>query len=137
MLIEKRIKLKTNYYYVVVEVEYVKHKEGFMSLQFKNGKGYDGGDFSRLLERCSKSYTYKKAREYDGDIGFMGDVMYLYDRIPFLKGIKDVYIGDNDNIPSSVGYISKEEIDDYIKDNNVKMNRNPRFSLTNEETWII
>ena len=137
MLIEKRVKLRSNFYYVVVDVQYKKDKQGYMILKFRDGNPYDGGDFSRLLERCSKAYTYRKAREYDGDIGFMADVMYLYDRIPFLVGIKDVYITDDDNLPYSMGYITKEEIDEYIKLNKVKMNKNPRFCLINEETWII
>lgn len=137
MLIEKKVKLKTNNYYVVVDVEYKKDKQGYYFLRFKDGKAYDGGDFSRLLERCAKAYTYKKAREYDGDIGFLADVMYLYDRIPFLVGVKDVYIADDANLPSSMGYITVDEIDNYIKENKIKMNKNPRFCLTNEETWII
>ena len=137
MIIEKKVKLKTNYYYVVVDVEYKQNKQGFTMLCFKDGKVYDGGDFSRLIERCEKSYTYKKAREYDGEIGFLADVLYLYDRIPFLVGIKDVYIADDANLPSSIGYITKEEINAYIKEQKIKMNKNPRFDLNNEETWII
>lgn len=137
MLIEKKAKLKNNWYYVVVDVEYKIDKHGYTMLFFKDGKLYDGGNFSRLVERCEKSYTYKKAREYDGDIGLMADVMYLYDRIPFLVGVKDVYIKEGDPLPYSTGYITKEEIDKYIKDHKIKMNRNSRFDLNNEETWII
>ncbi len=92
MLIEKKAKLKNNYYYVVVDVEYKIDKQGYTMLYFRDGKHYDGGDFSRLIERCEKAYTYKKAREYDEEIGLMADVLFLYDRIPFLIGIKDVYI---------------------------------------------
>ena len=136
MLIEKKVKLKTNYYYVVVDVQYKKDDHGYMMLKFRDGKHYDGGNFSKLIDRCQKAYTYKKAREYDGEIGFMANVMYLYDRIPFLIGVKDVYIADDANLPSSVGYITREEIEEYIKDNKVKMNKN-RFDLNNEETWII
>ena len=137
MLIEKRVKLKTNIYYVVVDVEYKIDKHGYTMLYFRDGKLYDGGNFSRLIDRCAKAYSYKKAREYDGDIGFIADVLYLYDRIPFLIGIKDVYISEDDNLPTSTGYIPKEEIDKYIKDHKIKMNKNPRFDLNNEETWII
>ena len=137
MLIEKKAKLKNNWYYIVVDVEYKIDKHGYTMLFFKDGKLYDGGNFSRLVERCEKSYTYKKAREYDGDIGLMADVMYLYDRIPFLVGVKDVYIKEGDPLPYSTGYITKEEIDKYIKDHKIKMNRNSRFDLNNEETWII
>ena len=137
MLIEKRVKLKNNFYYVVVDVEYKIDKHGFTMLYFKDGKPYDGGDFTRLIERCAKTYTYRKAHEYDDDIGLMADVMFLYDRIPFLVGIKDVYVSEDDQIPYSMGYITKEEIEQYIKEHNVKMNKNNRFDLSNEETWII
>ena len=44
-------------------------------------------------------------------------------------GIKDIYISKNDNIPYSEGYISKEEMDKYIKEFNMKMNPNPNFKL--------
>ena len=137
MIIEKKAKLKNNYYYVLVDVQYKIDKHGYTMLYFKDGKLYDGGNFSRLVERCEKSFSYKKAREYDGDVGFIADVLYLYDRIPFLVGVKDVYIADDANLPSSVGYITKEEIDAYIKDHKIKMNKNSRFDLNNEETWII
>ena len=135
MKIEKRIKLKNNYYYVIVDVQYIKDKYGTV-LKLINGMNYDGGDFTRLLKKVEKSYSYKKASMYDTEIGLMGDVMYIYDRVPFLSGIRDVYI-DDVSIPYSMGYISKEEIDEYIKDHKVKMNKNPRFDLLNEETWII
>lgn len=135
MKIEKRIKLKNNYYYVIVDVQYVKDKYGTV-LKLINGMNYDGGDFTRLLKKVEKSYSYKKASMYDMEIGLMGDVMYIYDRVPFLSGIRDVYI-DDVSIPYSMGYISKEEIDEYIKDHKVKMNKNTRFDLLNEETWII
>ena len=137
MLIEKKAKLKNNYYYVVIDVEYKIDKHGLTLLYFKDGKNYDGGDFSRLIERCEKSYSYKKASAYDGDIGFMGDVLYLYDRIPFLIGIQDVYISENSVLPYSTGFIPKEEIDKYIKDHKIKMNKNPNFKLYDEDTWIV
>jgi hypothetical protein len=137
MLIEKKVKLKNNIYYVVVDVEYKKSKSGFMTLRFKNGDSYDGGDFTRLIVRCQKAYTIKKAREYDEDISLMADVLYLYDRIPFLVGIKDVYTKEEEALPSSLGYITKDEIENYINEYKVKMNNNPRFNLNNEETWII
>ena len=137
MLIEKRVKLKSNFYYVVVDVEYKIDKNGITMLYFRSGKTYDGGNFTKLIGRCEKVYTYRKAREYDAEIGLMADILFLYDRIPFLIGIKDVYISDEDSLPYIAGYISREEIEIYIKDYKVNMNRNNRFDLSNEETWII
>ncbi len=52
-----------------------------------------------------------------------------------ISGIKDIYISENDNIPYSEGYISKEEIDKYIKEFNIKMNSNPNFKLNDGRTW--
>ena len=78
---------------------------------------------------------FEKAKQYDKHIGFMADVLYIYDRIPFIDGIKDFYISKKDNIPYSEGYISKKEIDNYIKEFNIKMNSNPNFKLWDGRTW--
>ena len=43
----------------------------------------------------------------------MADVLYIYDKIPFLSGIRNEYISRTDNSPYSIGYISKEDIDKY------------------------
>ena len=61
--------------------------------------------------------------------------MYIYDRIPFISGIKDVYISKNDNILSAEGYISKKEIENHIKTFNIKMNCNLDFKLNDHSTW--
>ena len=60
----------------------------------------------------------------------MGDILFIYDRIPFIKGIKEV--GN-----SYESYISREEIDTYINTFNVKMNNNYKFKLFDESTWEI
>ena len=96
-----------------------------------------GGDCTTLIEKIEKSYTTEKAKVYEKDINFLADVMYIYDRIPFLSGIKDVYISKNDILPYSVGYISKSEIDKYIKDNGVIMTNNLDFKLYSEQTWNV
>ena len=67
----------------------------------------------------------------------MADVIYLYDRIPFLVGIKDEYISKEDNLPYTIGYITKEEIDKDIKENHIKMHNNVNFDLDDERTWFI
>lgn len=139
MKIEKRIKLKNNYYYIVIDVEYKKSENGINTLCLKNYKDdyWDGGDCTTLIEKIEKSYTTEKAKVYEKDINFLADVMYIYDRIPFLSGIKDVYISKNDILPYSVGYISKSEIDKYIKDNGVIMTNNLDFKLYSEQTWNV
>lgn len=138
MRIEKRIKLNT-IYYIVFDVEYKTNHSGFPSLCLKNYKDdyWDGGDCSILIEKIEENYSYEKAKSYDANIGFMADVLYIYDRIPFLSGIRDVYISANDNLPYSIGYISKQEIDQYIQDNHIKMRDHSDFKLSNGFTWKI
>lgn len=137
MKISKRIKIGNNDYYIIVDVEYRKIGDKFPSLYLKNYKDehWDGGDCSILIEEVEKQYTSEKAKHYDEHIGFMADVLYIYDRIPFISGIKDIYISKNDNIPYSEGYIKKEEIDKHIKEFNIKMNSNPNFKLNDGRTW--
>lgn len=65
----------------------------------------------------------------------MADCLYIYDRIPFLSGIKNVYISSKDNLPYSKSYISKDEIEKYVKDNNVTMTTNTNFKLFDSYTW--
>lgn len=139
MTIEKKIKLKNNIYYLVVEVEYQKDRNNLTKLRLKNFADayYDGGDFSLLIEKIENNYEYEKALAYDKEIGLMADALYLYDKIPFLTGIKDVYIASDDKLPYSVGYISKDEMDMYIKSHNVKMSDNSHFKLYDETTWRV
>ena len=138
MKIDKRISLNNNIFYVVVDVEY-KFDGNITRLCLKNYKDdyYDSGDLTALIEKIEKSYSNDKALKYDNKIGFMADVLYIYDRIPFLTGIKDVYINSKDNIMNSICYISKEEIENYIEEHNIKIETNTEFKLFNEETWKI
>lgn len=139
MYIEKRIKLKNNIYYIQVDVEYKKNEDGIVRLITKNYKDsyYDGGDFSILLEKVEESYTIEKSSNYDNSISYMADVLYLYDRIPFLSAIRTVYMSNDDNLPYSIDYISKDEIEKYIEENNVKMNSNDNFKLNDQRTWFV
>ena len=93
MYIEKRVKLGDVNYYIRVELHYEKSTKnnGIPDLKLTNYKNshYDGGNFSLLLEKLAKNYTSEKAKVYDENISYMADIIYLYDRIPFLVGIKD------------------------------------------------
>ena len=141
MYLEKLIRLRSINYYIRVEVEYQKNEKnnGIPNLKFVNYKNdhYDGGDFSTLLEEIEKNYTFEKANAYDENISYMADVIYLYNRIPFLSGIRDEYLSSKDNTPYSLGYITKDEIEKYIKENNIKMHKNSNFKLTDSRTWYI
>lgn len=141
MYIEKLIKLRDINYYIRIDVEYQRNEKnnGIPNLKLGNYKNdyYDGGDFSLLLEEIEKNYTFEKAKAYDENISYMADVIYLYDRIPFLSGIRDEYISNKDNIPYSLSYITKEEIENYIKENNIVMHNNSNFKLSDSRTWYI
>lgn len=132
MEISKKIKLNNNTYWIIVEVEYKMHEHDFPYLVLKNFKDdyWDSGDFTILIERIEESYSIDKAKKYDEVISYMRDILFIYDRIPFIKGIKEV--GN-----SYESYISREEIDTYINTFNVKMNNNYKFKLFDESTWEI
>ena len=66
---------------------------------------------------------------YDKNISYMADVIYLYDRIPFLSGIRTEYIAKKDSLPYSISFITKEEIEKYLKDNHIKLNNHGNFKL--------
>ena len=139
MYIEKRVKLRDINYYIRVELEYKRNENDIVLLKIKNYKDdyYDGEDFSLLIEKIEKNYTYEKAKMYDENISYMADVIYLYERVPFLSGIKDEYTSSKDNLPYSIGYITKDEIEKYIKENNVNINVNSNFKLSDGRTWIV
>ena len=53
--------------------------------------------------------------------------------MPFISGVKDISIYNNMIFEES--YISKEKIEKYIKEFNVKMNYIDIFNLSNSRTW--
>ena len=124
MIIKKRIYLRNINYYVICDCVY-KKKHCFTTLCLRNYKDdyFDEGDLSLLIEKIEKNYNVEKIKNYDGEIWFLSDCLYIYDNIPFLSGIEDLYLIDNNTI-SSTSYITKEELDDYIKENNIKMKFN-------------
>ena len=138
MYIERKVTLKNSIYFVRVELEY-KSINNIAHLCIKNYKDdyFDNGDFSNLIDLVEKSYSEEKVKKYDENISYMANILYIYDRIPFLSGVKDVYISELNNIPYSIGYISIEDIEKYIKDNNIKMNKNTKFKLSDGFTWEV
>lgn len=137
MTIEKRVKLHNNIYYVVLDVEY-KKKDSKVCLCLSNKKEdyYDGGDLTNLIEKIEQDYTSEKAQKYQKDIGFLQDAFYIYDRIPILSGIKDIYQKKKESLPYSQSYISKKELDDLIEQNNIQMSNHKNFKLYDKQTWV-
>ena len=135
MKILKKIKLNNTNYYAVIELEYKQLESNFPVLRLKNYKDdyWDSGDCSILIERIEENYSLKKAQQYDNNIAYMDDILYIYDRMPFISGVKDISISNN--MISEESYISKEEIEKYIKEFNIKMNYNDNFKLSDYRTW--
>ena len=131
----KRIKINNINYYVIIELEYKQSENKIPMLRLKNCKNdyWDGGDCSILIEKIEENYSLKKAQQYDNNISYMADILYIYDRMPFISGVKDIIVSNNMIVGES--YISKEEIEKYIKEFNVKMNYNDNFKLSDYRTW--
>ena len=135
MTIERKIKLNKNLYYVIINLKYKKNKDGITTLKLKKDNYFDCGDLSILIEKIEKNYNNSKI--YDKNISIMNDIIYIYENLPFLSGIKEVSISSKDNLPSTITYIEKEEIDKYIEENNIKITINNNFKLYDEHTWKI
>lgn len=135
MQILKKIKINNRNYYAIIDLEYKKIQNNFPVLRLKNYKDdyWDSGDCSILIERIEENYSLKKAQQYDNNIAYMNDILYIYDRMPFISGIKDISISNN--MISEESYISKEEIEKYIKEFDVKMNYIDNFKLSDSRTW--
>ncbi len=112
MVIEKRIKLGNSVFLLGVEIRYRKH-----SLVKKDGTYFDMGDFSALILDIEKNY--QGSLDYDKNIGYMNDIIYLYDRFPFVSYIKDITYDKTSGEVVQIGCISREEIVDYINDNGI------------------
>ncbi|HIS91040.1 MAG TPA: hypothetical protein IAC20_05220 [Candidatus Faecisoma merdavium] len=135
MQILKKIKINNRNYYAIIDLEYKKIQNNFPVLRLKNYKDdyWDSGDCSILIERIEENYSLKKAQQYDNNIAYMNDILYIYDRMPFISGIKDISISNN--MISEESYISKEEIEKYIKEFNIKMNHIDNFKLSDSQIW--
>lgn len=119
MVIERRIRINDRNYYLGINLKYGKGK----LLSKLNGKYFDMGDLSIMIETFEKNYK-KDFKEYiyDKEISYMNDIIYLYDRFPFISYVKDIIYSEDGSI-SCIGSIDKDEIINYIKDNNIEINR--------------
>lgn len=81
------------------------------------------GDLSILIQDVESNYDIESNEIiYDKDISYMNDIIYLYDRFNFVSYIKDITYNDDGRITCMV-FINKDEIVDYIKSNNIEINR--------------
>ena len=89
-----------------------------------------------INKKIEESYTTEKTKQYDKYISYMADILFIYDRIPFISGVKNITFSKENNIITSESYISKEEIETYIKIFNIKLKNNTSFKLNDERTWL-
>ena len=96
-------------------------------LCFKNDEYgfFDGGYVSELLALIEKNYHEIK---FNKNIGFMNTVIYIYRCVSVLSAIEEVTSFDN-------YFISREEIDEFIKMFNIDFKINDHFKLSDQSTW--
>lgn len=117
MVIERRIRLKDDTYLIGIKVKYT--KKGCLSKT--DNTYFDLGDLSSLIEYVENNYQDDCL--YDDNIPYMNDIIYLYDRFPFISYIKNIVYDRNNNQISEICIIEKDEIENYIKENNIKIGR--------------
>ena len=136
MLINRRIKLGDRNFYISCECEYNK-KDGYIALELKNYKDKYYDDVSILIEKIENNYDNSTYKKYDTEKWLVSDCLYIYDNIPFISGVGDYKVSPVDGNIVSTTYISKEELDEFIKNNNIEMNDKNKFKLVDERTWFL
>lgn len=131
MEIYKKLKLENNVYNILFEVEYKRRGGNMPKLCLKNYQNdyYDDGDCSLLLRKVEEHYNLINLTNYDKNIYLMANILYIYEKIPFLSSIKEIASANDGTI------IKKEEIEKYIKQFDVKLEFNKNFNLQDEKTW--
>ena len=119
MTIERKIRIDNRDFFLGIELKYIENK----ILVQTNGNNFDMGDLSIMIQEVEENYE-KESKEmiYDKLISYMNDIIYLYDRFPFVSYIKDILYNAEGKI-TYLGCINKDEIIDYIKTNKIEINR--------------
>ena len=119
MLIESRLRINDRNYFLGIELKY--NKNG--ALIKSDNSYFDMGDLGVMIDFFETELKKEGIRDvYDNRIAYMNDVIYLYDRFPFLKYIKDVSY-DKEGKITQIGYIDRDEIIDYINSNKIELNK--------------
>ena len=115
MTLERKIRIDDRDYYLGIELKYDKNK----SLTKIDGSSFDMGDMSIMIDLVEKNYKREsKKLIYDKEVSSMNNVIYLYDRFPFVCYIKESLYGGNAFIT-----MTKEEIINYINTYKIKINQ--------------
>ena len=119
MLIESRLRINDRNYFLGIELKY--NKNG--ALIKSDNSYFDMGDLGIMIDFFENELKKEVIKDvYDNRIAYMNDVIYLYDRFPFLKYIKDVSY-DKEGKITQIGYIDRDEIIDYINSNKIELNK--------------
>ena len=119
MLIESRLRINDRNYFLGIELKY--NKNG--ALIKSDNSYFDMGDLGVMIDFFETELKKEGIKDvYDNRIAYMNDVIYLYDRFPFLKYIKDVSY-DKEGKIAQIGYIDRDEIIDYINSNRIELNK--------------
>lgn len=119
MTIERKIKINNRDYFLGIELKYNTNN----MLRKFNGGYFDMGDLSIMIEEVQSNYLKEsKIVIYDKSNSYMNDIIYLYDRFPFISYIREILYNDEGEI-SFISIINKDEITSYIKTNNIQLNR--------------
>ena len=119
MLIESRLRINYRNYFLGIELKY--NKNG--ALIKSDNSYFDMGDLGVMIDFFETELKKEGIKDvYDNRIAYMNDVIYLYDRFPFLKYIKDVSY-DKEGKITQIGYIDRDEIIDYINSNRIELNK--------------
>jgi len=119
MLIESRLRINDRNYFLGIELKY--NKNG--ALIKSDNSYFDMGDLGVMIDFFETELKKEGIKDvYDNRIAYMNDVIYLYDRFPFLKYIKDVSY-DKEGKITQIGYIDRDEIIDYINSNRIELNK--------------
>ena len=114
MIIERKIRINNMDYFLGFKLKYDKNR----ALKKFDGSYFDLGDLSILINFFEKNYDINI--KYDQFIPYMNDIIYLYDRFPFVNYIKDVNY-DKEGKITQIGYIDKDDIIDYISSNQIEL----------------
>ncbi len=116
VVIERKIRINNIDYFLGFKLKYGKNG----TLRKFDGSYFDLGDLSILINFFEKNYD--SCIEYDQSVSYMNDIIYLYDRFPFVSYIKDVNYDKGGKI-TQIGYIDKDDIIDYINFNKIELSK--------------
>ncbi len=114
--IERKIRINNIDYFLGFKLKYDKNRV----LKKFDGSYFDLGDLSILIDFFEKNYDPNI--KYDQSISYMNDIIYLYDRFPFVSYIKD-FNYDREGKIIQIGYIDTADIIDYVNSNKIELGK--------------